>query len=623
MPEALTDTARSKLPNTADPLPIGTPSLVEESEPTVARIAGIAGVFFVAAGTFMWYWNGYVNPESPPFRPFFIRLWWVLGLTGMFAQAFRDRELYARRGYGLLGYSLVSFGLITAAVHIANTFGNPTITALVACVLGLLVVAVTAAPFVRDAGASGDVDEDFPEGLDAVKATLRGAGQFFPRWWASLKDSTPVQKSTMVGVLTAVLSIIVGYALLRMNALPHATAGLLLGFLFLLAFSNTERNSTWRDAGIFSVALVGVVSSLTAGSAIVYKPLGIEVYGLPIELALAVVGILFLGAFIGMKGTDSVAGHGMAMVLFGLGVAIGLIGLLRCFVPGIKFDPANLRVPAGFLSVTCGGIAAFVGATLAFDNRILTLTRRELSAYFYSPIAYIVLFCTVVVAWDSFRDYLGFLVPTIAGVGGQPIPEPVVAGYYINWRPIICLIFFVPAITMRLLSEENRSGTLEVLLTAPVTETTVVVSKFLAAWIFYLITWLPWIIFPLALRYMGNEQFDTRPMMSFVLGIAFMAGGFLSMGLLFSSLTRNQIIAFVLTAVGMVILTFMFFLIRSPEGESASVGRMNLLRHVSYVHHLIELVEGKIPLQYLFYHVSLTILGLFLTVKVLESRKWR
>src|SRR5438874_12989983 len=96
-----------------------------------------------------------------------------------------------------------------------------------------------------------------------------------------------------------------------------------------------------------------------------------------------------------------------------------------------------------------------------------------------------------------------------------PIFEPIVQYFILDWPPVICVIFIVPVLTMRLLSEEKRTGTLEVLLTAPVNESTVVLSKFLACLILYLVLWAPWGLFLVALRIIGGQPFDYQALMSF------------------------------------------------------------------------------------------------------------
>jgi ABC-type transport system involved in multi-copper enzyme maturation permease subunit len=204
--------------------------------------------------------------------------------------------------------------------------------------------------------------------------------------------------------------------------------------------------------------------------------------------------------------------------------------------------------------------------------------------------------------------------------------EPIV-GRYFGVMPIICLIFIVPVITMRLLSEERRTGTLEVLLTAPVREVTVVLSKFIAAWVFFMLTWVPWTLYLVALRVEGGQPFDYRPLFSFFIVLAVLGAGFVSMGLFFSSLTKSQIAAAVLTFAGMLLATLVSWLraiivmrqsVEAPEQQPWAV----VLRHLAYLETWEQSLSGSLVPKYLLFYLSAAILGLFLTVKVLEARKW-
>ena len=192
--------------------------------------------------------------------------------------------------------------------------------------------------------------------------------------------------------------------------------------------------------------------------------------------------------------------------------------------------------------------------------------------------------------------------------------------FILKWETVISMIFVVPALTMRLLSEERRTGSLEVMLTAPINETSVVLSKFFAAIIFYLLLWVPWSLFFVGLRVQGGEQFDYYPFQSFFIALAASGAGFLSMGLFFSSLTKNQIIAAMLTFAAMLPLTFIFFINQSLPSDSIWHA---LIKYVSYVELWLDACRGSLSAKHLMFHCSTAVFWLFLTVKVLESRKWR
>ena len=147
-------------------------------------------------------------------------------------------------------------------------------------------------------------------------------------------------------------------------------------------------------------------------------------------------------------------------------------------------------------------------------------------------------------------------------------PEPIVARYIISWFPVISVLMLVPVLTMRLFSEEHRTGTLEMMLTAPVEEAVVVLSKFLAALVLFLAVWVPWGLYLVALRVEGGTAFDYRPVVGFAVALLFSGAAFVSMGLFFSSLTKNQLAAAVFTFVFM----FALFLISVWRSSDTAPG---------------------------------------------------
>jgi ABC-type transport system involved in multi-copper enzyme maturation permease subunit len=180
---------------------------------------------------------------------------------------------------------------------------------------------------------------------------------------------------------------------------------------------------------------------------------------------------------------------------------------------------------------------------------------------------------------------------------------------------------------MRLLSEEQRAGTLEVLLTAPLGESAVVLSKFLSSFFIFMLAWMPWGLLLISLRVEGDRPFEYRPLLSFLLAQACSGAAFLGMGLFFSSLTRNQIASAILCFVGMLGLTGSFFAISilksSVTGDSFINNLIPILETGSYINLWIDSTEGKISPRHLIFQLSFAVFWLFLTVKILESRKWR
>src|SRR5262249_43161346 len=142
---------------------------------------------------------------------------------------------------------------------------------------------------------------------------------------------------------------------------------------------------------------------------------------------------------------------------------------------------------------------------------------------------------------------------------GQPIEEPIVQRYIIALMPAFAVMVAVPLLTMRLFSEEKRSGTLEVLLTAPISDWYVVLSKFIAVHLLFLLLWIPWAMFLLAMRLETGKPFDFRPLLGFAVVLFASGASFCAMGVFFSSLTNNQIVSAALTFMGMMVLIAFYF----------------------------------------------------------------
>ncbi len=226
----------------------------------------------------------------------------------------------------------------------------------------------------------------------------------------------------------------------------------------------------------------------------------------------------------------------------------------------------------------------------------------------------------VAVAFYEYIVFVAFLIHYSAPPS-PGIDEPVVKYMFYSLVPVICLIFVVPLVTMRLLSEEKRTGTLEVLLTAPVNEGAVVWSKFLASMIFFLLLWVPFGLFLLALRVGAGEPFEYQPLLGFAIVLVCTGAGFMAMGLFFSALSSNQIIAAVLTFVGMIALTAPHLVSGIPGMLSS--GWQEILSYVSYLDLWRSTLGGTFAPRLLLFHVSLAAFFLFVTAKVLESRKWK
>jgi hypothetical protein len=582
------------------------PSRIDEGQPTIARNLGLIGVLALAVGGSLWFWNLLEHADLPRFNPALLRIWIFAGLVLTLIHVARDRSLAIRRSYGFAGFVFGLFGsVVLILTTVAAWSGSVLAGEIAAAVAGVFFVAALVVPFVRDCVSA-----------EAGQGPLG-------RWWRGLGTSSIVQKVSVTGLVTLAAVCVAGHALRQADVMFYALGSLAFGLVLMLAFIGHETVGAWRDAGIFFAGAVGAALALFGLGTVATDWLHLGENVLPHGLVFGIVGLIFLWSFVALKGSETDLGHWTAVGMSAAGLLVVLLTVARILVPALEFPTPSLRVPSSFVLCALGGLYAIIGAALFSDNRLLAMTRRELAAFFYSPVAYVVIAGIALVAWGAFYLFMSRLVGT-TDLDARPIPEPIVKWYLFAFFPVLALILAVPAVTMRLLSEEKRTGTLEVLLTAPVDEWSIVLSKFLAAWIFFMLTWLVWGIFPVILRVMGREEFDYRPLLSFYLGMAFMTAGFLSMGLFFSSLTRNQIIAYILGVAGMVGLTALAFLLWQfmDSPATAADNKVRLLRELSYLHHMDEMIEGKVHLDFLLVHISATVFWIFVTVKVLEARKW-
>ena len=390
--------------------------------------------------------------------------------------------------------------------------------------------------------------------------------------------------------------------------------GLFIGLIILVAVIRNETDAYFRTLMLNILGGLGAVLIAYCVIQGLRDPLPYSF--LPGEgVLLLIIGLLFVSAYIGQQELNSERGYYAGLGLGAVGVLAIIIGLLRSVMP-----ESNFMVPGGVILIGMGALYIAVALGVCADWPIIVLARRDLAAYFYSPIAYLVFVGILFTGWVMF--YMFVLDILDASERGGQMFEPIIERYIFALYPVIVQMFIVPVLTMRLLSEEKRTGTLEVLMTAPVNEISVVVGKFLACWVFYMLTWMPWWLFLVGLRYFGREEFDYRPVLSFTVALGVIAGGLLSMGLFFSSLTSNQIIAAVLTFVG-TIAHLAFYIIKfRPEIPPGSATN-TVLTYINFFDLWQTSLNGVIAPRFLLFHLSVTIFFLFATVKVLESRKWK
>lgn len=237
---------------------------------------------------------------------------------------------------------------------------------------------------------------------------------------------------------------------------------------------------------------------------------------------------------------------------------------------------------------------------------------REFRALFVSPLAWAVLALFLLVNGFIFWIIVSFLNDPRSQFGA---PMELFFGQTVFFW--LVLLFVGPVLTMRALAEERRSGTIEVLMTAPVTEGQVVTGKFLAAFVFYLLLWVPTVLYPVLLDWQG--ELDWGPVAAGYLGAAGIGALFLSIGLFASAFSRSQLVAALLTFALLVPLFTAGLLETLVNGELPRqvLGYLNLWEQMG------DFGKGIVDTRAICYYLSGTVLFLFLAARALEARKWR
>ena len=237
-----------------------------------------------------------------------------------------------------------------------------------------------------------------------------------------------------------------------------------------------------------------------------------------------------------------------------------------------------------------------------------TVFKREFALYFISPIVYLL--------GAAYLFFAGLFFALSLNTFNQGFAEPTMEGVL---RPMAFLMmFFAPAITMRLMAEESRQGTLELLLTAPVRDWEIVVGKFLAAWAVVSLLIVVTLLYPFILTARGNP--DQGVMMLSFLGLWLLSGTMLSVGVLASSLTQYQLVAFVIGLGGLLVLWL------ADVGQDLITAPIvgDVLSHLTIrEHYYRRMLLGIIDWADIGYFVGLIALSLFLAAQVLQTRRWR
>jgi len=241
-------------------------------------------------------------------------------------------------------------------------------------------------------------------------------------------------------------------------------------------------------------------------------------------------------------------------------------------------------------------------------KNIITIFKRELGSYFATPVAYVFIVIFLIMS-GAMSFYLGNLYER-----GQADLSP-----FFQYHPWLYL-FLVPAIAMRLWAEERKSGTIELLMTLPISVGQSVIGKFLAAWVFIgialILTFPIWI----TINYLGDP--DNGVILAAYLGSFLMAGGFLAIGSCISAMTKNQVIAFIIT----VVICFLFLLAGSPlvlNFFKALIPQniVDAISSLSFLTHYASLAKGVIDVRDVIYFVSLIGFWLYANTIIVEMKK--
>jgi ABC-2 type transport system permease protein len=246
----------------------------------------------------------------------------------------------------------------------------------------------------------------------------------------------------------------------------------------------------------------------------------------------------------------------------------------------------------------------------------LTLTRRELSSYFFSLAGYVIISGALFLLGFSF-------VVLLVNLQQETTPLPLTEYFYITPFFWYILLLSTPVITMRLFALEKFSGTFETLMTAPVTDLQVVLAKFTAALIFYMVMWLPLVGCLLIVRHYASDPsaLELGTLMGTFVGIFLLGCVFVSLGCCASALTRSQVTA--------AMISFGFggslFLIGvlAEHVPAQTTWQTQVLASLSFFEQMHDFSRGILDTRPMVLYLSLTLFFLFLTLRVVESRRWK
>ncbi|HTR43492.1 MAG TPA: ABC transporter permease [Pseudomonadales bacterium] len=251
-------------------------------------------------------------------------------------------------------------------------------------------------------------------------------------------------------------------------------------------------------------------------------------------------------------------------------------------------------------------------------NVFLTLLRRDLAGFFLSLTGYVIIAAVTLIIGLDFATLMSSLVND-----PEPSPMPVTELFYSSYFFWLVLVLIAPIITMRLFALEKSSGTFETLMTTPVGDLQVVAAKFAAAIIFYMVVWLPLVACLFIVRHFANQtnSLDAGTVGGMFLGIFLVGSLFLSLGCFASSITRTQMVAAMVS--GVLGIALMALAIWANHIDTPAGWQEQVLSSFAMFKHMDNFARGVVDIRTVVFYVSLTFFFLFLTLRVVESRRWK
>ena len=254
-------------------------------------------------------------------------------------------------------------------------------------------------------------------------------------------------------------------------------------------------------------------------------------------------------------------------------------------------------------------------------GNVLVIAQKELRSYFVSPIGYAVIGLFALLYGVFFVSALSFLLRVSLQAGMMQGAPPININEYMV-RPLlgntgVIMLFVLPMITMRSYAEEKRSGTMELLLSSPLTDLQILLGKFVGAVSLFAMMLAITAIHMAVLFWYGEPEL--APILSGYFGLLLMGASFVSVGLLISSTTNNQVVA-VMVTFAVLLLFWLVSWLADPTGRSTTD---QVLAYLSVLDHFDDFSKGVIDTSHLTYYLSFITFGLFLTAKSVDSEHWR